>query len=114
VETAFHESRKQRISPGLSIVRRPTNGRTAAKIVISERQQKLLEEFSKSRRVGKCIVQRATIILLGFTGMLNEEIARQVGLGITAFPALDFKGNRYSQFGANEIPQIRNPWNFSL
>jgi transposase len=53
---------------------------TAAKIVISERQQKLLEEFSKSRTVGKCIGQRATIILLGFTGMLNEDIARQVGL----------------------------------
>ena len=53
---------------------------TAAKIIISERQQKLLEEFSKSRTIGKCIVQRATIILLGFTGMLNEEIALQVGL----------------------------------
>src|SRR5271154_4681737 len=53
---------------------------TAAKIIISERQQKLLEEFSKSRTLGKCIVQRATIILLGFTGMLNEDIALQVGL----------------------------------
>src|SRR5580698_9232632 len=53
---------------------------TAAKIIISERQQKLLEEFSKSRMIGKCIAQRATIILLGFTGMLNEEIALQVGL----------------------------------
>jgi transposase len=53
---------------------------TAAKVIISERQQKLLEEFSKSRTVGKCIVQRATIILLGFAGMLNEDIARQVGL----------------------------------
>ncbi len=53
---------------------------TAAKVIISERQQKLLEEFSKSRTVGKCIAQRATIILLGFTGMLNEDIAPQVGL----------------------------------
>jgi transposase len=53
---------------------------TAAKIVISERQQKLLKEFSKSRTIGKCIVQRATIVLLGFTGMLNEQIAPQVGL----------------------------------
>ena len=53
---------------------------TAAKVIISERQQKLLEEFSKSRTIGKCIVQRATIILLGFTGMLNEDIAVQVGL----------------------------------
>jgi transposase len=53
---------------------------TAAKIIISERQQKLLEEFSKSRTLGKCLVQRAMIILLGFSGMLNEQIALQVGL----------------------------------
>jgi transposase len=53
---------------------------TAAKIVITERQKKLLEEFSKSRTLGKCITQRATIILLGFEGMLNEEIALEVGL----------------------------------
>ena len=53
---------------------------TAAKIIISERQQKLLEEFSKSRTVGTCVVQRATIILLGFAGMWNQEIALHVGL----------------------------------
>ena len=53
---------------------------TAAKIVISERQQKLLEEFRKSRTIGKCLVQRATIIVLGFAGMLNEDIALHVGL----------------------------------
>ena len=53
---------------------------TAAKIIITERQQKLLVEFSKSRTLGKCFAQRATIILLGFAGMLNEDIAVQVGL----------------------------------
>jgi transposase len=53
---------------------------TAAKIVISERQQKLLVEFSKSRTIGKCIAQRATIILLGFEGLFNEQIASRVGL----------------------------------
>src|SRR5271170_1841746 len=52
----------------------------AAKIIVSERQQVLLNEFSKSRTVGKGVVQRATIILLGFTGKLNEEIALRVGL----------------------------------
>jgi hypothetical protein len=52
----------------------------AAKIIISERQQKLLQEFSKSRTVSKCVAQRATIILLGFAGLLNEQIALQVGL----------------------------------
>ena len=53
---------------------------TAAKILVSERQQSLLKEFSKSRTVGKGIVQRATIVLLGFAGLPNEEIALQVGL----------------------------------
>jgi transposase len=52
----------------------------AAKITITEKQQKLLEEFSKSRTLGQCFAQRATIILLGFKGMLNEEIALKVGL----------------------------------
>jgi transposase len=52
----------------------------AAKVIISERQHKLLEEFSRSRTIGQCFAQRAMIILLGFSGMLNEEIALQVGL----------------------------------
>src|SRR5271155_998268 len=58
---------------------RPMAGK-AAKIIVSERQQVLLKEFSKSRTVGKGVVQRATIILLGFAGLLNEAIAVQVGL----------------------------------
>src|SRR5436190_12989531 len=58
---------------------RPMPG-TAAKIIISERQQKLLEEFSKSRTISKCVSQRAMIILLGFAGLFNEEIALQVDL----------------------------------
>ena len=33
---------------------------TAAKIILSERQQKMLEEFRKSLTLGKCIVRRAT------------------------------------------------------
>jgi transposase len=52
----------------------------AAKIIVSERQQVLLREFSKSRTVAKGVVQRATIILLGFAGLRNEAIAVQVGL----------------------------------
>src|SRR5215210_7608328 len=52
----------------------------AAKIIISEKQQGLLMEFSKSRTLAKGLVQRATIILLGFAGLLNEAIAVQVGL----------------------------------
>jgi transposase len=52
----------------------------AAKIIVSERQQVLLNEFSKSRTLGKGAVQRATIILLGFAGLRNDVIAVQVGL----------------------------------
>jgi transposase len=52
----------------------------AAKIIVSEKQQVLLREFSKSRTLGKGVVQRATIILLGFAGLQNEAIALQVGL----------------------------------
>jgi transposase len=52
----------------------------AAKIMVSERQQSLLNEFRKSRTLGKGVVQRATIILLGFAGLLNEAIAARVGL----------------------------------
>src|SRR5271155_5621094 len=58
---------------------RPMAGK-AAKIIVSERQQVLLKEFSKSRTVGKSVSQRATIILLGFQGLFNEEIALRVGL----------------------------------
>ena len=53
---------------------------TAAKIRISEKQQIILQEMTRSRTFAACVVQRATIILLGFQGLLNEEIASQVGL----------------------------------
>src|SRR3954451_20619327 len=52
----------------------------AAKVVISERQQEILHEFSRSRTGPYSLRQRSAIILLAFTGMLNEQIAPQVGL----------------------------------
>jgi transposase len=52
----------------------------AAKIRISEKQQVILQELRRSRTVAKSFVQRATVILLGFEGLLNEDIAAQVGL----------------------------------
>lgn len=52
----------------------------AAKIRVSERQQGLLEEFSRSRTVSKAVSQRATIVLLGFQGLLNEQISLRVGM----------------------------------
>jgi len=53
---------------------------TAAKIRLSEKQQVILQELSRSRTVAQCVVQRSTIILRGFQGWLNEEIAVAVKL----------------------------------
>jgi hypothetical protein len=52
----------------------------AAKIRIREKQQVILEELSRSRTVAQGMVQRATIVLLGFQGMCNEAIETEVGL----------------------------------
>ena len=52
----------------------------AAKISVSEKQLVVIEEFSRSRTVSVSTATRAKIVLLGFRGMLNEDIAEQVGL----------------------------------
>lgn len=54
---------------------------SAAKVVISERQQMALRKLSTATTVAKRLVQRATIILLAFAGLANQDIAQQVGLG---------------------------------
>ena len=53
---------------------------TAAKVRVSEKQLAVLQELSRSRTVAKGIVQRALILVLGFQGLLNEQIAVEVGL----------------------------------
>jgi transposase len=53
----------------------------AAKVWITERQQPILLELSKSRTESRLVVQRATIVLRAFAGQLNEEIAAEIGLG---------------------------------
>jgi transposase len=53
---------------------------SAAKVVITERQQVVLRKMSTATTVAKRLVQRATIILLAFAGMSNEDIAARVGL----------------------------------
>jgi transposase len=53
---------------------------SAAKVTVSEKQLVILEEFSRSRSISEGIKRRATIVLLAFEGLLNEEIAPQVGL----------------------------------
>jgi transposase len=52
----------------------------AAKITITERQQEILQTFSRSVTAPSRLRQRATIIVLAFDGLLNEEIALRVGL----------------------------------
>jgi hypothetical protein len=54
---------------------------SAAKVVISQRQQMVLRKLSTATTVAKRLVQRATIILLAFAGVANQDIAKQVGLG---------------------------------
>jgi transposase len=53
----------------------------AAKVWITERQQPILIELSKSLTESQLVVQRATIVLRAFTGQLNEQIAVEIGLG---------------------------------
>jgi transposase len=53
---------------------------TAAKVRVSEKQLTVLQELSRSRTAAKAVVQRASILVLGVQGLLNEQIAGQVGL----------------------------------
>jgi hypothetical protein len=53
---------------------------SAAKVVITERQQAVLRKMSTSSTLAKRLVQRVTIVLLAFAGWTNENIAGQVGL----------------------------------
>src|SRR5437764_5445976 len=53
----------------------------AAKVVISERQEKVLRKLSTATTVAQRLVQRSTIILLAFAGVANQDIASEVGLG---------------------------------
>jgi transposase len=53
---------------------------SAAKIVLSERQQAILQSLSQASTVAKCLTQRATLLLLAFAGLDNQAIATQVGL----------------------------------
>jgi transposase len=52
----------------------------AAKVIITEKQQEILEAFRRSRSEPSFLRQRSTIILLAFAGLLNEQIASQVDL----------------------------------
>jgi transposase len=53
---------------------------SAAKVVITERQQEVLHKLSKASTAAKRLTQRAEIILLAFEGLDNDAIAERVGL----------------------------------
>jgi hypothetical protein len=53
---------------------------SAAKVVISERQQEILREMAKAYTIARFLTVRASIILLAFVGQSNEVIAGHVGL----------------------------------
>jgi transposase len=52
----------------------------AAKTIITERQQEILGTFSRSVTAPSRLRQRASIIVLAFDGLLNQDIAERVGL----------------------------------
>lgn len=52
----------------------------AARIVLSERQQEILQQMIRSTTLSRRLVQRASVILLAFDRHLNEDIATKVGL----------------------------------
>jgi transposase len=52
----------------------------AAKVTITERQQEILDEFSRSRSEPSSLTQRATVVLLAFAGLLNEQIGSRLDL----------------------------------
>jgi transposase len=52
----------------------------AAKVVVTERQQAVLLELSRSRTEPPMWIQRAKIVLRAFAGRKNQEIAAEVGL----------------------------------
>jgi transposase len=52
----------------------------AAKITITESQQEVLRTFSRATTAPSRLRQRASIILMAFDGLLNQDIAERVGL----------------------------------
>ena len=52
----------------------------AAKVIVTEKQQSILQTFAKSRSVSVSLAQRSKIILLAFDGHNNEQIEALVGL----------------------------------
>jgi transposase len=52
----------------------------AAKIVLTEKQHKIVDDITRSKTTSLRLIQRCQIILLAFGGALNATIAEKVGL----------------------------------
>jgi hypothetical protein len=52
----------------------------AAKIVLTEKQERVLQQIHRSRTAPQRLVQRVGVILLAFAGSLNVDVAKIVGL----------------------------------
>ena len=52
----------------------------AAKIMFTEKQQKILQQINRSRTASQRLGQRVGIILMAFSGLLNLEIGNNIGL----------------------------------
>src|ERR1700676_430313 len=54
---------------------------SAAKVLITERQQEILQDLVNSRTTPLRLVQRATIVVQAFAGVDNGDIAQEIALG---------------------------------
>jgi transposase len=52
----------------------------AAKVMLTEEQEGVLQQITRSTTAPRRLVQRASIILLAFAGWLNRDIAAEIGL----------------------------------
>ena len=75
----------------------------AAKITITERQQDILQTFSRSVTAASRLRQRAAIIVLAFDGLLNEDISRKVGLTPPSRTLATALGRRVGSTGCHRV-----------
>jgi transposase len=54
---------------------------SAAKVLITERQQEVLQDLVNARTTPVRLLQRATIVLRAFARVANADIAQEIGLG---------------------------------
>jgi len=52
----------------------------AAKIVLTEKQESVLQQITRATTAPQRLIQRASVILLAFAGSLNQHIAKEVNL----------------------------------